>query len=135
MFFSPPKIKLRNRYVNIYNQDVQSKFPIITFSYEYNFLKGFKCDVFNLNYNPFFKEITTNIYKISTSVINRRANFNLTSKTKRQWFATCIIYLDSYYICKLNILKWFVNYYYFTNFDFINYIRENINILAISCNI
>ena len=43
--------------------------------------KCFKFDAFNLNYNPFFKEIITNIYNISTSVINSCAKFNLTSKS------------------------------------------------------
>ena len=94
--------------------------------------KCFKFDAFNLNYNPFFKEITTNIYNISTYVIN---NFKKFVSCKRQWFAIYIIYLYVYFISKLNIWKWLVNYYYCTNFDFIYNIRENIPILAISYNI
>ncbi len=50
------RLKIRNRDVDIYNQDVQSKFPMIKFSYEYNLMKCFKCDVFNFYYNPFFKK-------------------------------------------------------------------------------
>ena len=60
--FVPENIKsLSNRNVSIYSQDVQSKFLINTFSYcSHSFLKCFKLDIFNLNYNQFFKEVTTN---------------------------------------------------------------------------
>ncbi len=73
--FVPENIKsLRNINVIIYSQDVQSKFLINTFSYfSHNFLKCFKLDIFNLNYNQFFKEVTTNINNICTSHINHFA--------------------------------------------------------------
>ena len=54
--FVPENIRsLRNRNVIIYSQDAQSKFLINTFSYfSQTFLKCFKLDIFNLNYNQFF---------------------------------------------------------------------------------
>ncbi len=59
--FVPENIRsFRNRNVIIYSQDAQSKFLINTFSYfSHTFLKCFKLDIFNLNYNQFFKEVTT----------------------------------------------------------------------------
>ncbi len=72
---------LRNRNVIIYSQDVQLKFLINTFSYfSHNFLICLKLDIFNLNYNQFFKEVTANINNIFTSLINHFAKFNLTLK-------------------------------------------------------
>ena len=73
--FVPENIKsLSNRNVSIYSQDVQSKFLINTFSYcSHSFLKCFKLDIFNLNYNQFFKEATTNINNIFTSLKNQFA--------------------------------------------------------------
>ncbi len=72
---------LRNRNFIIYSQDVKSKFLINTFSYfSQNFLQCFKLDIFNLNYNQFFKEETTNINNICTSLINHFAKFNLALK-------------------------------------------------------
>jgi len=64
--FVPENIRcLRNRNVIIYSQDAQSKFLINTFSYfSKTFLKCFKLDIFNLNYNQFFKEVATNINNI-----------------------------------------------------------------------
>jgi len=58
--FVPENIKsLRNRNAIIYSQDVLSKYLINTFSsFSNNFLKRFKLDIFNLNYNQFFKEAT-----------------------------------------------------------------------------
>ena len=73
---------LRNRDVIILSQDVQSKFPKLSY-FSLSFLKSFRLDIFNLNYNQFFKEVTTNINKILTSVIN---NF-----TQRKVF---ILYYD-----------------------------------------
>ena len=57
--FVPENIKsLRNRNVIIYSQE----FLINTFSYfSHTFLKFFNLDIFDLNYNQFFKEVTTNI--------------------------------------------------------------------------
>ena len=70
-----------NRNVIIYSQDAQSKFLINTFSYfSQTFLKCFKLDIFNLNYNQFFKEVATNINNICTSLINHFAKFNLVLK-------------------------------------------------------
>ncbi len=49
-----------------------------TFSYfSQTFLICFKLDIFNLNYNQFFKEVATNINNICTSLINHFAKFNL----------------------------------------------------------
>lgn len=80
--FVPENIRsLRNRNVIIYSQDAQSKFLINTFSYfSQTFLKCFKLDIFNLNYNQFFKEVATNINNICTSLINHFAKFNLVLK-------------------------------------------------------
>ena len=80
--FVPENIRsLRNRNVIIYSQDAQSKFFINTFSYfSQTFLKCFKLDIFNLNYNQFFKEVATNINNICTSLINHFAKFNLVLK-------------------------------------------------------
>ncbi len=57
--YVPENMKsLRNRNVIIYRKDVQSKFLMNTFSnFSLNFLKCYKLDIFNLNYNQFFKEI------------------------------------------------------------------------------
>ena len=81
--FVPENIKsLRNRNVIIYSQDAQSKFLINTFSYfSHTFLKCFKLDIFNLNYNQFFKGVTLNINNIFTSVINKFSKFNPTFKS------------------------------------------------------
>jgi len=51
--FVPENIRsLRNRNVIMYSQDAQSKFLINIFSYfSHTFLKCFKLDIFNLNYN------------------------------------------------------------------------------------
>ena len=72
--FVPENIKsLKNRNAIIYSQDVESKFLINTFSsFSNNLLKCFKLDIFNLNYNQFFKE-ATNINNIFTSLINNFA--------------------------------------------------------------
>ena len=80
--FVPENMRsLRNRNVIIYSQDAQSKFLINTFSYfSQTFLKCFKLDIFNLNYNQFFKEVATNINNICTSLINHFAKFNLVLK-------------------------------------------------------
>ena len=56
-------------------------FLINTFYYfSQTFLKCFKLDIFNLNYNQFFKEVATNINNICTSLINHFAKFNLVLK-------------------------------------------------------
>ncbi len=80
--FVPENIRsLRNRNVIVYSQDAQSKFLINTFCYfSQTFLKCFKLDIFNLNYNQFFKEVATNINNICTSLINHFAKFNLALK-------------------------------------------------------
>ena len=79
----------RNRNVRIYSQSVQSKLLMNIFSYfSLCFLKFFKLNIFNLNYNPLFKEIVININNIFTSVINNFAKSNLTFKK----FTTFIIY-------------------------------------------
>jgi len=63
------------------DKDAQSKFLINTFSYfSHTFLKCSKLDIFNLNYNQFFKEVAANIKNICTSFINHFAKFNLTLK-------------------------------------------------------
>ncbi len=59
----------------------QYKIKKYTFSYfSHTFLKCFKLDIFNLNYNQFFKEIATNINNICTSLINHFAKFDLVLK-------------------------------------------------------
>ena len=61
--------RLRNIDVIFYSQDVQSKFLMNTFSYfSLNFLKCFKLDILNFNYNQFFKEVTK-IIKIGLTLI------------------------------------------------------------------
>ncbi len=52
-----------------------------TFSYfSLIFLKCFKLDIFNLNYNQLFKEIIINTDNVFASVINNFAKFKLTLK-------------------------------------------------------
>jgi hypothetical protein len=51
------------------------------FSYfSLDFLKFFKLNIFNLNYNPLLKEIVININNIFTVVINNFAKSNLAFK-------------------------------------------------------
>ncbi len=67
------------RNVIIYSQDAQSKFLINTSSYfSETYLKCFKLDIFNLNYNQFFK-VTINI-NFFNSVINNFTEFKFISK-------------------------------------------------------